>query len=183
MRGDYDNVQETYWENGVTKQRTRRKLKWSKANGKLTKDFKNILIPASGKEGAKCLKKLEPFQFKELVPYQNDYLAEMSAERYQVELPDSWKEAQKKVIPAIKASIETDIGGDSTKDIKYQTNYQQPEFKHLLLPIWINSYTFRGKTYRYFVNGQNGKVVGSAPKSPLKITLFISAILILIILI
>ncbi|WP_193322408.1 hypothetical protein [Carnobacterium divergens] len=48
----------------------------------------------------------------------------------------------KKVIPAIKASIETDIGGDSTKDIKYQTYYQQPEFKHLLLPIWINSYTF-----------------------------------------
>ncbi|MCO6017240.1 hypothetical protein AB6831_04565 [Carnobacterium divergens] len=29
-----------------------------------------------------------------------------------------------------------------TKDIKYQTNYQQPEFKHLVLPIWINSYTF-----------------------------------------
>ncbi|KRN54792.1 hypothetical protein [Carnobacterium divergens] len=183
MRGDYYNTKETYWQNGTTKQRDKRKVSWKKARGNLTKEFKNILIPASGKEGSNFIKKLEPFQFKELVPYQNDYLAGLSAERYQIDLSDSWKAAQGKVIPAIKASIETDIGGDTTKEIEYQTSYTHPQFKHLLLPIWINSYSYKGKTYHYFVNGQSGKVVGAAPKSPLKITLLAIAILVLIILI
>ena len=42
-------------------------------------------------------------------------------------------------------------------------------FKHILLPVWLAAYKYRGKTYRFVVNGQSGKVQGERPWSAWKI--------------
>jgi hypothetical protein len=49
-------------------------------------------------------------------------------------------------------------------------------FKHILLPLWIASYQYQGKAYRFLVNGQTGEVQGEAPWSVIKIVLFIATI-------
>lgn len=38
-------------------------------------------------------------------------------------------------------------------------------------PVWLSSYTYRGKIYRFMVNGETGRVAGKAPVSPLKVLL------------
>jgi hypothetical protein len=43
-------------------------------------------------------------------------------------------------------------------------------FKHVLLPVWLAAYKYRGKTYRFVVNGQTGRVQGERPYSAFKIT-------------
>jgi len=42
-------------------------------------------------------------------------------------------------------------------------------FKHLLLPVWLAAYKYRGKTYRFVVNGRTGRVQGERPWSLWKI--------------
>lgn len=42
-------------------------------------------------------------------------------------------------------------------------------FKHILLPVWLAAYKYRGKTYRFVVNGQTGRVQGERPWSAWKI--------------
>ena len=42
--------------------------------------------------------------------------------------------------------------------------------KHVLLPVWLAAYKYRGKTYRFVVNGQTGRVQGERPYSAFKIT-------------
>jgi hypothetical protein len=44
-------------------------------------------------------------------------------------------------------------------------------FKHVLLPVWLAAYKYRGKTYRFVVNGRNGKVQGERPYSAIKIAI------------
>jgi hypothetical protein len=39
----------------------------------------------------------------------------------------------------------------------------------VLFPIWISSYTYRGKLYRVLVNGETGKVAGDKPFSRAKV--------------
>lgn len=45
------------------------------------------------------------------------------------------------------------------------TDYADERFKHLLLPIWMAAYRYRGKSYRFIVNGQTGRVQGERPWS------------------
>jgi len=44
-------------------------------------------------------------------------------------------------------------------------------FKHILLPVWLAAYKYRGKTYRFVVNGRTGAVKGERPWSWVKITI------------
>jgi hypothetical protein len=46
-------------------------------------------------------------------------------------------------------------------------------WKHLLLPLWVVAYRYRGKTWRLVVNGQTGQVDGEAPLSWAKILLLV----------
>ena len=48
-------------------------------------------------------------------------------------------------------------------------------FKHILLPVWVAAYKYRGKTYRFVVNGRTGAVKGERPYSALKIALAVIA--------
>jgi hypothetical protein len=36
---------------------------------------------------------------------------------------------------------------------------------HVILPVWLGAYRYRGKSYSFAVNGQTGEVGGEAPRS------------------
>ena len=40
-----------------------------------------------------------------------------------------------------------------------------------MLPIWLSSFRYKEKIYRFMVNGQTGRVGGNAPISPLRVTI------------
>lgn len=41
----------------------------------------------------------------------------------------------------------------------------------MLLPVWMAAYKYRGKTYRFVVNGRTGRVQGERPYSAMKIAI------------
>ena len=53
-------------------------------------------------------------------------------------------------------------------------------FKHVLLPVWIAAYRYRGKVFRFLVNGQTGEIVGQAPWSIPKIAALVILVLAII---
>jgi hypothetical protein len=46
-------------------------------------------------------------------------------------------------------------------------------YKHVLFPVWIASYRFRGKVYHFLINGQTGEVQGQAPISWIRVALVV----------
>ena len=69
----------------------------------------------------------------------------------------------------IRRDIRFDIGGDRQKIHQVDTSVRGVTFKHILLPVWLAAYKYRGQTYRFVVNGQTGKVQGERPYSAIKI--------------
>ena len=58
--------------------------------------------------------------------------------------------------------------------------YQDVTYKQVLLPVWLSSFSYGGKLYRYAINGETGKVGGQRPYSIPKIIaciLFVAAII------
>ena len=52
-------------------------------------------------------------------------------------------------------------------------SYEAITYKYLLLPIYVGHFSFRQKLYNFFVNGQNGKVTGKTPLSPIRVGLLV----------
>ena len=69
----------------------------------------------------------------------------------------------------ILRDVKFDIGGDHQRVSNINTTISDVTFKHILLPVWLAAYKYRGKTYRFVVNGQTGKVQGERPYSAWKI--------------
>ncbi len=67
--------------------------------------------------------------------------------------------------------------GDTHRNLNVQTNFSALAYKNALLPVWIAAYDYKGKPYRFLVNGVTGKVSGTAPWSWIKVTLLILTIL------
>jgi LSD1 subclass zinc finger protein len=174
-RGTYYYVTETYTttENGQTVTRTRqvRRTSWTSTSGHVQNNFDDILVIASKSLPIKYTRKLEPWYLKDLVPYNDKYLSGFRTESYQVELKDGLEIAKERMVPVIRTTVYKDIGGDEQRIYSMNTSYDDITFKHILLPIWISSYKYKNKVYRFLINGQTGEVQGERPYSVIKILL------------
>ncbi len=153
-----------------------RKTRWRRVSGNFNRSFRNHLINASKQINNRIISRIEPFNLNELMPYSPDFLAGFLAEKYSTGLTEGWEEAKKRMDRDIESGIKTHIGADEVRSLSVNTMYQNKRYKHLLLPVWISSYTFNKKIYHFMVNGQSGKVSGDAPVSAGKVVLVIGAI-------
>ena len=175
-RGDYYYVTESYTttENGKTVNKTRevKKTQWTSVSGKVNNCFDDVLIVASNSLPVKYAEKLEPWDLKELIPYNDKYLSGFRTESYQVDVKIGFEKAKIVMDNTISNTIKSDIGGDEQRINSVDTSYNDITFKHILLPIWISAYKFKEKVYRFLVNGRTGEVQGERPYSVWKIVFF-----------
>jgi len=120
-------------------------------------------------------KGLAPWSLPALVPYAPDYLAGFDAEGYTVDLAPAHDQAQEEMSWVIHQDVLQDIGGDEQRVDTVDTDWSEETFKHILLPIWLAAYKYNGKSYRFLVNGQTGKVQGERPWSAWKIAFAVLA--------
>jgi len=181
QRGEYYYVTETYTttENGktVTKERQVRKTHWYYVSGHVRKFFDDILVVATRSLSQKHINKLEPWDLENLVPFNISYLSGFVTERYQVELKEGFDMAKEVADVEIRSLVRSDIGGDEQRITYLNTQYDDITFKHMLLPVFVCAYLFKGKLYQFLVNGRTGEVQGQRPYSWIKIVMTIILVL------
>jgi hypothetical protein len=133
--------------------------------------FDDILILASHTLPIDLTSDLSPWLREALVPYQDEYLAGFRSEAYQIDLETGFREANEEMAHVIRRDVTHDIGGDAQRIHDIQTRYADVSFKHVLLPVWVAAYRYRGKPYQFVVNGQTGEVQGERPYSMVKIAI------------
>jgi hypothetical protein len=75
------------------------------------------------------------------------------------------------------------VPGDTQRNLQVDSVYQGRTFKHILVPVWLATYTYGSKSFQVVVNGYTGKMAGEHPLSWIKITLAILAVLLVILII
>lgn len=145
------------------------KIRWTRASGRVRRFFDDVLVLASRSLPKRFTDALEPWDLAALEPYRPEYLAGFRAEGYTVELQDGFGEARHFMDRMIERDVKFDIGGDRQRIHSLDTSLSDVTFKHILLPVWLAAYKYRGKTYRFVVNGRTGRVQGERPYSAWKI--------------
>ena len=59
--------------------------------------------------------------------------------------------------------------GDTHRNLTLATKLDNITWKHVLLPVWVAAYQYKGKSFRFLVNGETGEVSGESPLSWFKI--------------
>ncbi len=151
------------------------KVRWSPARGRVARFFDDVLVVASTALPDRFRHGLVHWDLTRLEPYQPEYLAGFRAESYTIELDDAFAEARQIMDRQILRDVKFDIGGDRQRVEHVDTKLSDMTFKHILVPVWIAAYKFRGQSFRFVVNGQTGQVTGDRPWSAWKIALAVLA--------
>jgi hypothetical protein len=61
------------------------------------------------------------------------------------------------------------LPGDTHRQLEVETRFSQVNSDLCLLPVYVLSYRYKDKLYRFLVNGQTGKIAGDKPLSWRKI--------------
>jgi len=154
---------------GKTEQQRVQKIRWRSKSGKVARWFDDVLVLAARTVPKRFTDALEPWDLSALEPYRPEYLAGFRAQGYTVELEDGFAEARGYIDRMIERDVKFDIGGDRQRIHDIQTTVSDVTFKHILLPVWLAAYKYRGKTFRFVVNGRSGRVQGERPWSAIKI--------------
>ncbi|MCK6480594.1 MAG: primosomal protein N' (replication factor Y) - superfamily II helicase [Planctomycetes bacterium] len=157
--------------------RTVRQTRWVPASGARRDRWDDLLVCASRGLDPGLLARIEPFELSALVPFRTEYLAGWSAEAYAVDVKEAWGTGERRIREGQQSRCAGDVPGDTHRDLSVNTTLSELRYRHALLPVWVAAYSFRGKVFRFLVNGQTGEVQGEAPWSWVKITLLVLGIL------
>ena len=150
----------------------------------MSRFFDDVLVPATRAIDSKKLQRLWPsLPVAQLKPYSAEYLAGFQAQRYEILVKEGYEQAKGMMATIIRSDIRNDIGGDQQRIRSVSTTYSQETFKHILLPVWMASYRYGGKSYQVMINAQTGTVMGDRPVSAWKVALAVAIATIILILV
>lgn len=133
-------------------------------------DFRNIPVDASVQMPDDVMDLMEPFGYEQLTGFKPEYLSGFYAEKYNMTADLVESRAKQKMTEDTRQMMREQCTGYSSliskKDDITVKNARQ---SYGLLPVWKYIYHYKNQDYPFYVNGQTGKIVGTAPVSARKV--------------
>ena len=167
----YETVTETYTttENGkqVTKTRTKqvRHTEWFRLTGRHHRFYSQEVVSGSKGLADAELVRVLPIDSKGARRYRAAYLSGWLAEEASVDREAAWPRANERFESKERANVSAFLPGDEARGLKVATELHRISGSLVLLPIWLVTYRYRDKPYRFLMNGQTGKLTGKGPLS------------------
>ena len=127
-------------------------------------EINNVEELAFTKIDNNLLNGIAPYNENEAIDFSMPYLSGFFAEQYDVSEEEITPKIEAQIKNSVKNLINDSITGfASTTEKSNNTNILTKEMNYTLLPAWVLTYQYEGKTYVFAVNGQTGKSSGELP--------------------
>jgi len=182
--GHYFYTTETYRDDkGHTQTRQVQHVRWEPASGVVNHFFDDEPIPGTRGVDHALLRQVEPFPTNELVAYDTSYLSGFIVEHYQVVLLEAAQASEAAMHEKLEALCAAQVPGDTYRNLVIHPTFSAQTFKHILVPIWLLTYTYGARVFHVLVNGATGRMAGEYPKSFWKVFFLVVGIIILVLLV
>lgn len=129
---------------------------------------KGVPFDASLKIANKLMEAIEPFDYSEMVKFDNRYLQGFYADKYDqppTEIMERIIKRLDKISLGLTDTIAAKYNDYVPEPLKNFTWMSELNIKYCLLPVWFMTVEFDGRSYQFAVNGQTGEASGQAPTS------------------
>jgi predicted RNA-binding Zn-ribbon protein involved in translation (DUF1610 family) len=157
--------------------------RWYSSAGNLEHFFDDDLVPGTAGLLPNLLGKIEPFPTKDLRAYDAAYIRGWTVERYQVDLRKAADVNITKLQSEAESLCAAQVPGDTYRGLQVNASFDHRTFKHILVPVWVVSYTYGSRNFQVVTNGYTGLIAGDRPYSWIKIALFTMMILMILLII
>ena len=132
-----------------------------------TLEFQRIPADGSSKMPDAHMDAIEPFDYSELKPFSTAYLPGFLADIYDVPSEKTAQRASARACRTAEAEFNATVSGYATCT-PTESDVSMPRIKarYALLPVWLLSTQWNGKSFLFAMNGQTGKLIGDLPVSP-----------------
>ena len=154
-----------------TEKRSEQLTRWERVSRTLEQRFDDVMIPGSERLPQAMLNSVMPWKMSQLRRYVPEFIAGYACEKPVADVQAGWQEAQAMVDRRLAELAERDIlsSADEAQVQRLETEHHNIRYRLTLVPMYLNAYTYHKKKRHVLINGQNGKVAGHAPISPLRI--------------
>ena len=126
--------------------------------------FEKVPVDASSRMPDAHMDSIEPYDYADLKPFSTAYLPGFLADKYDVPVADCESRAdercQKTVLDALGRTVS---GYDMCIPRAQDVRLHRGKVHYALLPVWMLSTRWNGKSFLFAMNGQTGKMVGDLP--------------------
>lgn len=128
--------------------------------------FSRIPVDGSSKMPDEYMDAIEPFDYRELVPFSTAYMPGYLADKYDVDSKESRPRAVGRAErSSLNAMTATTGGYESVSVASSRFRLNNGSVRYAFLPVWLLSTKWNGKNYLFAMNGQTGKLIGDLPVS------------------
>jgi hypothetical protein len=124
--------------------------------------------------------RIQPFNLPALKRYEPYFLAGWLAEEYSVARDEALAVCEQEFQRQERSNIAAFLPGDTHRGLSVETRFSHANSDLCLLPVYVLSYRYRDKLYRFLINGQTGKLAGDKPVSGQRIGLAVGVVIALI---
>ncbi len=167
--------------NGNLSTRQVQHVRWEPAAGSLQHFFDDELVPGTVGVHPALLRRVEPFPTRsDLKAYSPEFVRGWTVERYQVDLRQAAQTNERDMDEQVRQLCARQVPGDTQRNLQVQRVYQGRSFKHVLVPVWLVSYTYGARSYQVVANGYTGQIAGEQPYSWVKILFAVLAAIVVV---
>ncbi|MCL2846231.1 MAG: hypothetical protein FWE38_00910 [Firmicutes bacterium] len=152
---------------------TQTRIQWFRVRGQINHNYTDYFIQSGDRIASRNFNALKPFDLRQVKVYRQEFLSGIIAEHYTKNLEQCFNEFSNFVKRDMRTRIMRKHGADHVQHLDIRTRFHDRRFNYILLPVYINNYRYKEKTYNFFINGATGKVVGRYPRSRVKIALLV----------
>lgn len=140
-------------------------------------EFQKIPVDASVDMPDNVMDLMEPYGYNQLEAFKPEYMSGFYAEKYNMTSDLVESRAKQKMESDARELLKNSYGGYSHMKVNRQNiQVNRSSVNYGLLPVWKYMYRYKNEDYPFYVNGQTGKIVGTAPISKGKVWVYAGTI-------
>lgn len=163
--------------NTVTRTRQVQETEWYPLAGKHHRYYSGYLVSGSKGLPQDQALRIQPYQLPALKRYAHWYLAGWFAEEYSVDRDQALQISQQEFYRREQSNVGAFLPGDTHRSLSVNTRFSHVNSDLCLLPIYIASYKYQDKIYRFLLNGQTGRMAGDKPVSWQRIAILVAVLI------
>jgi hypothetical protein len=159
----------TYWTADTNSTPPGARGDWYPLSGEHRSRYSGLLVGASGALTPHETWEICPFNLATAVPPERIDLDNATVETFAVQRKYARPVARQYLENMEAGAIDQQYIPGTSRNLKVNVRIEGMASEPVLLPVWIMSYRYRDRVFRFLVNGQSGKATGEAPTSTTKI--------------
>jgi hypothetical protein len=168
---------EHYYDHSDKTWKTRTRINWRWESGNVQLKFDDLIEAGTSRLSPKHLVSVRNYNLQGLVAYDPVFLAGIKAQTYDIPLKSAWETARQEMREKTRQACRKQASTPMIRNFRMELDFNDENWRLILLPLFLASYTYGERIYQVLINGQTGTISGQRPVDWMKVWSVIAALL------